>query len=184
MTVAPKAQGGLSSSPRKGDGKALGTSAPGCAPCNLGSHKEVERLTSDLVVIANEAGDVAMGKLPLHAGRGEAGVGAGQLGSCRQDQSEWEEETAVNGEAGEMAPNHSLGWMFPRGLHRLTSLPSNSRHPPQPLPTHVYSQQLGLLVQKFALHPCPMPVSLKRRREVGPSGVDRGMLWRGKSSPS
>lgn len=106
------------------------------------------------------------------------------LVNSRIDQSEWEEETAVNGEAGEKAPNHSLGWMFPRGLHRLTSLPSNSRHPPQPLPTHVYSQQLGLLVQKFALHPCPMPVSLKRRREVGPSGVDRGMLWRGKSSPS
>lgn len=65
--------------PKQGGGKALGTWHPDAG------------LTCDLVVIADEAGDVTLGKLPLHSGRGEARVGAGQLGGYRQDQCEWEE---------------------------------------------------------------------------------------------
>lgn len=109
-----------------------------------GRQQRGEQLTCDLVVIADEAGDVAMGKFPLHTGRGEPGVGAGQLGSCRQDQGEGEEGTARNGEDGEMAPVHSLGWMFPRGLSAGAHLPSPNPPPPStdPLPTHVCSQQL------------------------------------------
>lgn len=71
--------------PKRGGGKALGTWHPDAG------------LTCDLVVIADKAGDVTLGKLPLHSGRGEARVGAGQLGSYRQDQCEWE-EAATNGE--------------------------------------------------------------------------------------
>lgn len=126
----------------------------------------MERLTCDLVVIANEAGDVPLGKLPLHTGRGEAGVGAGQLGGCRQDRSEHEEGAAANGKGKRPPPAVCAGC-------RPAPAPAGPRHPPPQLPrTHVCSQQLGLQVPKCTRHPCPTPGSL-RRTEADPSGGDR-----------
>lgn len=105
--------------------------------------KEGEQLTCDLVVIADEAGDVTLGKLPLHAGRGEAGVGAEQLGGCRQDRGEEEEGAAAHGK-GEMARNSGPCWTLSKSLGTCT----RSRPPQTPNPelpgTHGCSQQQRL----------------------------------------
>lgn len=92
--------------------------------------KEGEQLTCDLVVIADEAGDVTLGKLPLHAGRGEAGVGAEQLGGCRQDRGEEEEGAAAHGK-GEMARNSGPCWTLSPSPWGPAPAPARPR-PPTP----------------------------------------------------
>lgn len=98
--------------------------------------KEAEPLTCDLVVIANKAGGVALGKLPLHTGRVEARVGAGQLGGCRQNPHEREERAVANGEDGEMAPNHSRAESSPGPQG------SAPAHPPLPRSTALPNSRL------------------------------------------
>lgn len=141
------------------------------SPSTAGTiRKEGEQLTCDLVVIADEAGDVTLGKLPLHAGRGEAGVGAGQLGGCGRDRSEEEEGAAAHGK-GEKAPNSGPCWMLSKSLGTCTC----SRPPQTPTPelpcTHVCSQQRRLPDPTCTPPPCSAP-SL-RRTGAAPSGGDR-----------
>lgn len=152
MTVAPKEQG-LSSSHQQGQWEGPGDLSPKVCPSpgiqaqsiplQVGVSKEMERLTCDFVVIANETSDITMGKLPLHTGRGEARVGAGQLGSCRQNPGELEEAAAVNGPKaprGLDVPQRSAPAHLP--LTPAPTIPHSPHHPPQPLPTHGYSQEL------------------------------------------
>lgn len=145
---------GAGAAPRRAEGRPWGLGTAAWAPHPLGSGRTRvggTGLTCDLVVIADEAGDVALGKLPLHPGGGEAGVGAGQLGSCGQAHGEREEGAAASGQ-DRRVPRSPGTWAC------------SPPPPPQPQTTHVYSQELGLQIPKWTLRPCPAPASLSGRR--------------------